>query len=108
MSSSKLRFRARGSALVQNHERLEAGIKSFIGRKFEEVHAAQNGEPAVFGFVPTNKDEEVVFNYEYVKACKDGELWPADEATAAACGVPFDPSFGAPKAEAKPSKSDKA
>jgi hypothetical protein len=108
MSSSKLRFRARGSALVQNHERLEAGIKSFIGRKFEEVQAAQNGEPAVFGFVPIGKDEEVAFNYEYVKACRDGDLWPADEATATACGVAFDSSFGAPKAEAKSSKADKA
>lgn len=84
----KLRFRARGESLVQNFERLEAGIKSFLGRKFEEV------EPGVWGFVPTGKEEEVPYRAEYVKACKDGDLYPADKATADACGVAFDPLFG--------------
>lgn len=91
MTPKKLRFRARGNALVQNYARMEAGIKSFIGRTYKEV------EPGVYGFVPTGEDEEVAFAFEYVKACKDGDLYAADMATASACGVPFDPSFGAPE-----------
>ena len=92
MTPKKLRFRARGEALVQNHERLEAGIKSFLGRKFLEV------EPGVFGFVPTGEAEEVKYGAEYVKACKDGDIYPADTETAEACGVAFDSTFGVPKA----------
>jgi len=108
--SSKLRFRARGTALVQNFERLEAGIKSFVGRKFEEV---QTDDGPRMAFKPTDEADEVQYCAEYVKACKAGDLWPADEATANACGVSFDPMFGASKpepkaAESKPSKSDKS
>lgn len=95
MTPSKLRFRARGEALVQNLERLEAGIKSFIGRKYVEV------KPDLWGFKPTDEAEEVPARAEYVKACKDGDLYPADAATAAACGVAFDSTFGAPKAPEK-------
>jgi hypothetical protein len=84
----KLRFRARGSALVQNFERLEAGIKSFVGRKYVEVN------PGEWGFKPTDQAEEVPYRAEYAKACKDGCLYAADAETAAACGVSFDPSFG--------------
>jgi hypothetical protein len=98
--SKKLRFRARGEALVQNLERLEAGIKSFIGRKFVQVG------PEQWGFDPTG-DEEVAYRAEYVKACKDGDLYPADAETASACGVAFDASFGVAKAD-KPAKSDKS
>jgi hypothetical protein len=101
MTPSKLRFRARGEALVQNFERLEAGIKSFVGRKYVEA------EPGRWGFAPTDAADEVAFRAEYVKACKDADLWPADAETAAACGVPFDPSFGAKvpeKSAAKPSE----
>lgn len=99
MTPKKLRFRARGESLVQNFERLEAGIKSFVGRRFLEV------EPGVFGFVPTGEIEEVKYGAEYVKACKDGDLWAADQETAAACGVSFDPLFGVPKVADK--KADK-
>lgn len=94
--SMKLRFRARGTSLVQNFERLEAGIKSFVGRRYQEV------EPGLWGFVPTGDSEEVSFMHEYVSACKEECLWPADEATAAACGVKFDPNFGAPAKAEKP------
>jgi hypothetical protein len=86
MTPKKLRFRARGDALVQNFDRMEAGIKSFLGRKYEEV------EPGVWGFRPTGEAEEVKYRSEYVKECKDGDLYPADEATAKACGVSFDDS----------------
>lgn len=93
---STLSFRARGTALVQNHARLEAGIKAFVGRKFVEV------SPGVWGFAPTGQAETVEYAAEYVKACADGDLWPADQATADACGVPLDPTFGEPVLAKKP------
>lgn len=102
MASKKLRFRARGSALVQDFERLEAGVKRFVGRKYVEV------EPGVWGFQPTGKDEEVPLRAEYMKACREGDLWPADAATAARCGVPFDPNFGAAAAPSKPAEKPAA
>lgn len=89
MTPKTLRFRARGTALAQHHEKLDAGIKKFVGRQYLQL------EPGVWGFKPTGESEEVAYRAEYVKACKDGDLWAADEATAAACGVPFDPHFGA-------------
>lgn len=96
MTPKKLRFRARGDALVQNFERLDAGIKSFVGRKYLEV------EPGQWGFKPTDEAEEVAYGAEYVRACQEGSLWAADEETAKACGVKFDSNFGAsPKAESK-------
>ena len=79
----KLRFFAQGTALVQNFARLEANIKSFVGRKYEEV------EPGVWGFSPTGEAETVDYRWEYVKAARDGELLPADAETAKLCGVPF-------------------
>lgn len=79
-----LRFRARGTALVTNFERLELGTRSFVGRKWAEV------EPGRWGFKPTDEPEQVPYRAEYVKACKDGDLYAADAATAKACGVAFD------------------
>ncbi len=96
MPEKTLRFRARGTALVQNYEAMEARIKRFIGRRYLEV------EPGVFGFVPTGETDEVKYGAEYVRACKDGDLWPADLETAQACGVSFDPLFGVAKAADKP------
>lgn len=86
----KVRFRARGTALVMNIAAMEARIKRFIGRKYTKV----SDDPEQWGFVPTGEDDEVEYHGEYLKACKDGDLWPADKATADFCGVPFDPTFG--------------
>lgn len=99
MTPSTLRFRARGTALCQHFEKLEARIKAFVGRKYKEV------EPGVFGFAPTGEVETVPYRAEYVKACRDGDLWAADADTAKTCGVDFDPSFGAdaPSPAAAPS-----
>lgn len=103
MSSKTLRFRARGTALCQHFERLEAGVRAFVGRKFVTLDAAHPlreaaglspDEPTRFGWRSTGEDEEVPYNPEYIRACKEGALWPADEETAKACGVEFDPSFG--------------
>lgn len=102
MTPKKLRFRARGDALVQNFARLEAGIKSFVGRKYVCVNGDPSKEDAQWGFKPTGEDEEVAYAAEYVRACKEEALWAADEATAKACGVKFDSNFGeSPKAKEK-------
>lgn len=44
---------------------------------------------------PSRKHPVAVPNTNYYrKQVKAGSLWPADEATALACGVAFDPAFG--------------
>lgn len=98
-----LRFRARGTALVPNHERELGGMRAFIGRKFVEV------KPGQHGFKPSDEpDETVPYRHEYTKACKDGDLWASDEETAKACGVKFDPTFGAATAAASQALSVQA
>lgn len=74
-----LRFYAKGAALVCDMERLANGVKAFIGRRYTEV------EPGVWGFVPTGEAQQVPYSAEYVKACGDGDLHPADDETAEAC-----------------------
>lgn len=88
----KLRFLARGTAHVSDFDALDRPmpLRRFIGRKLQAVPEA----PGRYAFVPTGKSEEVNARPEIIKAAKDGELWPADEATAKACGVEFDPTFG--------------
>ncbi len=86
----KLRFYARGTAHVSDFDALERPVplRRFIGRKLQEV------APGRHAFVSTGQAHEVDGRPEIIKAAKDGELWPADEATAKACGVEFDPKFG--------------
>jgi hypothetical protein len=88
----KLRFYARGTAHVSDFDALERPVplRRFIGRKLQEAP----GAPGRFAFVATGKPDEVSARPEVIKAARDGELWPADEATAQACGVAFDPKFG--------------
>lgn len=88
----KLRFLARGTAHVSDFDALDRPVplRRFIGRKLQEAP----GAPGRFTFASTGKPEEVESRPEVIKAAKDGELWPADEATAKACGVQFDPDFG--------------
>jgi hypothetical protein len=103
-----LRFRARGESLVPHYESLlNQGIKRFVGRRFdptigEPFKDDETGEERKSGgFVSTGETEEVPYRFEYVRECQAGCLWPADEATAKACDLKFDPSFGAPATSAK-------
>lgn len=88
MTPRMLRVRARGTASVPNYEAQEAGTRRFIGRKYIEV------EPGQWGFAPTGETEEVPLQSDYLKAIKDGDLWPADRETADIAGVEFDATFG--------------
>ncbi len=64
------------------------GVRRFIGRRWQEV------APGEWAWCPTGEAQEVDYHADLVKACFDGDLWPADEATAKACKVGFDPLFG--------------
>jgi len=102
MTPKKLRVRARGDALVQDHERLAAGTNAFIGRTFAPLAPTEDGlnaareaagfdadsiEPGQWGFIPTSAEVTVPNRAEYIKALKDGDLLAADDATAKAAGV---------------------
>jgi hypothetical protein len=87
--AGKLCVRAKGSALVCDYERLEAGIKKFIGRKI--VNLSETAEE--WAFIPTDESECIPDRAEYRRAVRDGELWAASPDTAKKCGVKFDPNF---------------
>ena len=74
----KLRFYARGTALVSDFDALDRPVplRRFIGRRYTEI------TPDRWGFAPSGEADEVSARPEVIKAAIDGELWPADEATA--------------------------
>lgn len=82
----KLRFLAQGTAMVPDIDAQRSGVRRFVGRKLA-IH-----ESGVAMFVPTDEPCEVEYHAEYIQSAKDGELAPADEATAKACGVDLKPS----------------
>lgn len=93
MAPSLLRVRAVGRGLVPSIENLKANPPAFIGREWCEV----DGRPALR---PIEPFVEVAARAEYVRAVREGHLEPCDAATAAACGVAFNPKKSAPDAQA--------
>lgn len=90
MTPKTLRVRARGPReeesgppMVQDHERLGQGTNAFVGMKFQELQDS----PGRYGFVVQDVDVELPVRAEYIKALKDGDLLPADDATAKLAGV---------------------
>jgi hypothetical protein len=86
----KVRFLAREDFVVR-----EAGVAPrvgeatrYYGRRFD---AATRGYPATEDGVEFDADSED--GRKCIRACRDNPmpLWPADEATAALCGVKFTP-----------------
>lgn len=85
----KLKFFAREDLLVRR-----AGVlprvgeaTRYYGRKFD---AAMRGYPATEE--PFRVDADSDHGRKCARACKsESALWPADEATAQHCGVPFTP-----------------
>ena len=88
MDRPRLRFYCRGTAQVTDFPAAERGVRRCVGRRWQEVL------PGTFAWVPSGKPQEVDYHHDLVKACFDGDLWPADEATAKTCKVGFDPLFG--------------
>ena len=108
-----LRFFSRGTAMCFDLEAQDAGVRRYIGRKHDKTlgHEGKDdyGNKVMSGGWPsTSKAQEVPARGEYLMACRDGDLWAADEETAAYCGVKFDPDFGGehPSVYAMPVKSD--
>lgn len=88
MARPRLRFYCRGTALVTDVDAQARGVRRCIGRRWQEAL------PGQWAWAPTGKPQEVDYHPDLVKACFDGDLWPADEATAKVCKVSFDPLFG--------------
>ncbi len=85
-----LRFYAKGDAVQPDPHGAEAEPqrRRAIARKHQEV------TPGKWAWVATAEPETCKYHHDLVKACKDGDLWAADEATAKICGVKWDPTYG--------------
>ena len=117
-----LRLRARGSALVQDHEALALSppVRRYIGRQLVELTPLAGSEPARHAYIDTGdvvaKSASSPFAALYLEDICLGALWPADEATAQAAEafrrdrhpgrppITFDPTFGGDEPPAHPSK----
>ncbi len=94
-----LRFLSRGMAMSFDHEAVANGILRFVGRKHDSTigYAGKDASGNKFmsgGYPSTGVPQEVPARGEYIMACRDKDLWAADEETAKHCGVEFDPTFG--------------
>lgn len=106
-----LRVRARGTAKCIDRQAIEASPSRncFIGWKLIVVER-RGDDPKRPGFSldrvaheKIDQDITVPYDSHYIRDIVDGDLWPADEATAEACAdlalakgivVQFDPEFG--------------
>jgi hypothetical protein len=93
MTKPRLRFYCRGTAQVTDVHAQERGVRRCVGRRWQEVL------PGRWAWVPTGQPQETEYSADLVKAARDGDLWPADQATAGVCGVAFDATFGGEVAE---------
>ena len=98
MSRPRLRFYCKGTALVTDPHAQDRGLRRFVGRAWRQIAppigVGPNAHPGTWVWAPTGEVEDIDFHFDLLQACRDGELWAADEATAKTCGVPFDPDFG--------------
>lgn len=110
-----LRVLARGSAMVPDLEAQEnpyGAVRRFLGR-FHDPEAGEMLTERVTGrqfkqggFRANPGDVVTVPNRaEYRKHVVQRDLWPADVATAQACGVAFDATFGEEHPPEKVAKS---
>lgn len=80
--------------MVQNIDAMRAGLRRYVGRHLDTTIA-----PGQLAYVPNDEVCELPSYHEYVRAIQDGDLWAADEDTAAFCRVKFDFAFGANETE---------
>lgn len=87
-----VKFYARGDAQMPCPHGAEASPqrRAWVGRKHKQV------APGQWALVPNDFGDPYTAKYHHDlrKACRDGDLWAADEETARICGVVWDPSFG--------------
>jgi hypothetical protein len=84
---STLRVYARGTDMVFHHL---SPRHEYVGRTFD---ASLASDKALGGWRPRTTPSEIPAHPDFIKALRDGSLWAADEATAKAAGVAFDPTF---------------
>ncbi len=95
-----LRFYCRGTALVQDPHAMSRApsVNRNVGRRWQQlappVGVGPDAHPGTWVWAPTGEVEAIPHHNDLVDACRSGDLWAADEATAKACGVAFDPDFG--------------
>lgn len=86
-----LLVKARGAAMVPRFDALNSSPRRFTGRSYDKSLGVAGGWPA------KTEPEEVPDLPEFRRAVARGDLWAADQATADACGVALDPTFGGEK-----------
>jgi hypothetical protein len=115
-AQQKLRFLAKGTAMVPHYEAQKAQVRRFHGWKHDATLGPQfkvkddlGRETAMTahhgGFVKQLGQITAVglrseFAGEYIRHLRDGDLWPADEFTARQAGIKYDPTYGAEHDEA--------
>jgi hypothetical protein len=118
VETPKIRVLSRGTALVPDYAALiGAGMKRFVGWVHdptlgEKFTDPENGQiKRTGGFVKLTDEHAVIpadspYMGEYIRHVREGDLWPADPASATACGVAFESDFFGehPKMTAKYSK----
>lgn len=91
MKQVMLKVRSSAKAMVTNFEALAAKSRRYVGRYFDASLGAINPETQKpqGGWPLKDEPEEIPFRAEYLQAVREGDLIPADKATADVCGVPF-------------------
>ena len=111
MAGKVLRVLARGSAMVPDFMRASRIAHdqphAFVGREWDG--SLGDGVGTSGGWVPLREPTVIeqsahpaAFN-EFLLVLRNGDLWPADEATARMAGVRFDHDFGGEYADEKAS-----
>lgn len=83
--------------MCPDYEAQDARVRRYVGRKLvlgEAYKDAEDVDRRRAEFHPHDEAVQVPYRHEYARAVRDGDLWAADEETAAFCGVQFDPDFG--------------
>lgn len=74
--------------LQPDFESFDAGVRRFVGRKFDEKLGKKDKDGVPQGeFVITGKVVVLPYRAEYVQAVKEGDLIPVDAETARLCKV---------------------
>jgi hypothetical protein len=99
MPKETLRVRRKGTAMVPHYE-AHPMVRRFHGWKFDDSlgeefeHPEHKQKMRAGGFASHDEVIEVPDTVEYRRHLRDGDLWPADQATASLVGVKFDATFG--------------
>lgn len=110
MPQPPLKFLPRGTGMVTDYGQMRAGVRRFHGFKHDPTlgpklplvddKGVPTGAVGNHGAFVKQLGEVVTVPFEdqhrgeYIRAMRDGDLWPADEYTAQLAGVAFDKTFG--------------